>query len=64
MTGPFSRRSSGLIAPMPFSRPEIVPDLPRAATRSSSTAAAVSAAPIALIRSSSSWFRSVMSRSL
>jgi len=45
---------------MPFNRPEMVPDLPRAATRRSSTAAAVSAAPMAVMSWSSSWARSVM----
>jgi hypothetical protein len=60
IAGPASRRSSGLIEPRVLSRPEIEPDLPRAATRIASMAAASAAAAMLAESSASRVVRSVM----
>src|SRR6185312_2104910 len=60
MAGPWVLRSSGLIAPSDFSRLEIEPVLPRAATRTASSAARSAAAPTWALSSASRVERSVM----
>ena len=60
---PCSRRSSGVMAPRDFSRPDTTPDLPSAATRTASSAARSPAPAACASRSASSVTRSVMVRS-